>query len=149
MLTALLIIICAQDALVLAKKQPAPETEEGVVRATAVQFDFKSFDAKAAARWRPGYRRGIPLGNGERVWIVFQRPTVDAGSVSWTGRVERSALPPGVTLVVQGAVVSAHFALDDGRRFEIITRGRQVWLRQMQVREMREAAPRMPPPGIQ
>lgn len=143
MTNLLLLAVLGQDAVVMAKKQPTVEAEPGVTRAVAVTFDFKSFDAKAARRWSAGYRRGIVWWDRQRVSIVFKQPEVHAdGSVSWTGGVEGSRLPPSVTLVVKGGVVSGHFALDDGRQFDLVTKGRQVWLRQMAPVEMKEAKPR-------
>lgn len=137
--------LLAQDALSWPKRQPPPPAPEpGTVRAAAVDFNTKLFDAKAARAWKAPVRRGFLLWNQERVFLVFDRPSVEGRAISWTGRVEGSRLPAGVTLVLNGAVVSAHFSLDDGRSFELKTLGSRVWLRETKAMEIRESAPRPP-----
>ena len=80
--------------------------------------------------------------DGRKVLVSFQKPTLDAASVSWSGRIDGSKFGTG-TLVFYEGVVSGSLRLDDGRVFDLVTAGKDVWMREIDTAMLdREAEPR-------
>jgi hypothetical protein len=112
------------------KAKPSIVLEKQVKRATAVKFQAKLFDRQAAGRCRPPCRVEFRLLDSSKVVVAFEKPEMDAQSVSWRGRIEGSKFGAG-TIVLYGDVVSGSIRLDDGRVFELVTAGRDVWMREI------------------
>ena len=122
--------------------KPAIVLEKQVKRAAAVQFHARLFDRAAAARyWAPG-RVEFRLLDGRKVRVSFQKPTLDAASVSWSGRIDGTKFGTG-TIVLYEGVVSGSLRLDDGRVFDLVTAGKDVWMREIDTAMLdREGEPR-------
>lgn len=122
--------------------KPAIVLEKQVKRAAAVLFHTRFFDRLAATRCRPPYRVEFRLLDGRKVVVSFQKPTLDAASVSWSGRIDGTKFGTG-TIVVYENVVSGSLRFDDGRVFDLVTAGHDVWMREIDTAMLdREAEPR-------
>ena len=88
------ILLCAaaSPSAISTRAQPAAKPpivlEKQVKRAAAVQFHARLFDRAAAARYRAPGRVEFRLLDGRKVRVSFQKPTLDAASVSWSGRID-------------------------------------------------------------
>ena len=142
------ILLCAaaSPSAISTRAQPAAKPpivlEKQVKRAAAVQFHARLFDRAAAARyWAPG-RVEFRLLDGRKVRVSFQKPTLDAASVSWSGRIDGTKFGTG-TIVLYEGVVSGSLRLDDGRVFDLVTAGKDVWMREIDTAMLdREGEPR-------
>ena len=109
------------------KTKPPIVLEKHVKRAAAVKFDARLFElSRCATPCRIEFR----LLDGKKAIVTFAPPTSDARSVSWSGRVEGSKFGTG-TIVIYDKVVSGSIRLDDGRVFDLITAGADIWMREI------------------
>ena len=147
------ILLCAaaSPSAISTRAQPAAKPpivlEKQVKRAAAVQFHARLFDRLAAARYRAPGRVEFRLLDGRKVRVSFQKPTLDAASVSWSGRIDGSKFGTGTIVFYEGVlyegVVSGSLRLDDGRVFDLVTAGKDVWMREIDTAMLdREAEPR-------
>lgn len=128
------------------RAQPAAKPdivlEKQVKRAAAVRFQARLFDRAAAARYQAPGRIEFRLLDGRKALVSFQKPTLDAASVSWSGRIDGTKFGTG-TIVLYEGVVSGSLRFDDGRVFDLVTAGKDVWMREIDTAMLdREAEPR-------
>lgn len=142
------ILLCAaaSPSAISTRAQPAAKPpivlEKQVKRAAAVQFHARLFDRAAAARYRAPGRVEFRLLDGRKVRVSFQKPTLDAASVSWSGRIDGTKFGTGTIVFYQG-VVSGSLRFDDGRVFDLVTSGKDVWMREIDTAMLdREGEPR-------
>ena len=125
--TLLLMLPQAISARNQPREKPPIVLEKQVKSAKAARFAAGLF---AAERYRAPYRIEFRLLDGGKVIVTFEKPESDAKSVSWRGRIEGSKFGTG-TIVLYETVVSGSLRLDDGRVFELVTAGRDVWMREI------------------
>ncbi len=116
------------------KTKPSIVAEKQVKRAAAVKFQLRYFDRAAAARCRqpgrPPCRVQFRLLDGGKAVVAFGPPEMDAKSVSWSGRIEGTKFGVGAVVIYED-VVSGSLRFDDGRVVDLITSGRDVWMREI------------------
>ena len=112
------------------KTKPSLVLEQQVKRAAAVKFQARRFDRAAAARCSVPYRVEFLLLDGGKAVVAFAKPELDEKSVSWRGPIEGNKYGSGVIVLYDG-VVSGSLRFDNGRVFDLVTSGRDVWMREI------------------
>lgn len=112
------------------KTKPPIVLEAAVKRTAAVDFNFRAFNKTAADRCQPPCRVEFRLLDGKKATVSFSKPETDAHGVTWSGRIDGTKVGTG-TIVLYDQVVSGSLRFDDGRVFDFVTAGKDVWMREI------------------
>lgn len=112
------------------KTKPPIVLEAAVKRSAAVGFHFRTFDRAAAERCQAPCRVEFRLLDGKKATVSFSKPETDPHGVTWSGRIDGTKIGTG-TIVLYEGVVSGSLRFDDGRVFDFVTAGKDVWMREI------------------